>query len=452
MDWISRWSAESPAHPALVEAERGRVTSYAELDERASRLAAVLQRGCGIEPGDRVAALLRDRRELVELCFACRRSGAIFAPLGHDLARAEVAALLRDCRPAVLVHDGRWRGPASIGPELELGPTARARASAHECARIVVGQVNGDGALSYELALANAGRHSPVPVKLDDIAMILYPRCAGSRAKGVMLPWRQVEFNADITVERFALSNDDRGVSGLELSDTIGLNGLTLPLLRCGGTVILWRDGDTSRLPAALELGPTSSRTRAWPHLLSSFELERQRVTVVVAGPEFYGQLLVAGLGEVDLARLRYLLVVGGERCPDRLIAAYSECGLRLRRGYGRAEVGPNCFTFAPEDRPGSVGKPVPGTRARLVAGDDSRVAVGAVGELWLSGPHVSAGYWGQARRSARRLSAGGWFRTGDCAWQDEEGCYYVVGCDAGINDEHVRPGACGRRADHACR
>jgi fatty-acyl-CoA synthase len=412
MDWIAKWSAESPSHPALVEAERGRVTSYASLHERAARLAAVLRQRCAVDPGDRVAALIRDRRELVELCFACRRSGAIFVPIDPGLSEPRIAELLRDCQPSVVVHETAWTEVAAA-----LGDGSDAPM------RIAIGPVNGGGALPYSLALAHAGETETVRVQLDDVAMILYPGGEAGEPRGVMLPWRQVEFNADTTAERFALSDNDRGLTAVPLCDSVGLNGLALPLLRSGGTIVLLRDyEDTQAL----------------------WVLGSQGITAMVAGPAAYRRLVSAGLHQLHLERLRCLLVVG-EPCPADLIEAYQELGLRLRVGYGLTEVGPSCFTFGPEDRPESVGKPVPGSSARLVGVDGSEVAVGEVGELWLQGPHMSIGYWNQPRRFERALGAGGWFRTGERARRDEEGWYYVVGRETESYRNEAACEACAR-------
>jgi fatty-acyl-CoA synthase len=84
-------------------------------------------------------------------------------------------------------------------------------------------------------------------------------------------------------------------------------------------------------------------------------------------------------------------------------------------------EVGPNCFTLGPERGDGTVGRPVPGSEAKLL--DEQ----GGVGELCLRGPHVFAGYLGQPDATRDAFLPGGWFRTGDLAREDC-GRYAIVG------------------------
>jgi fatty-acyl-CoA synthase len=253
--------------------------------------------------------------------------------------------------------------------------------------------------------------------------MILYTRAAGGELRGAMLSWQQVELDADTLAERFALSIDDRGLPLVPLCNVIGLQGLAIPLLRSGGTVVILRDRDTAQALRALG---------------------RQGVTTIVAKPADYQQLMSAGLHGLPLERLRCLLALGAP-CPVSLIDAYAEHGLRLRVGYVHTEVGPGCFSFGPQERPHSVGKPVPGSMARVVDADGSELRRGEVGELWLKGPHLSPGYWGQSDERDREADDDGWFRTGDCACRDEEGWYYVVEREADYLQRERAHEACAR-------
>ncbi len=395
MDWLARWATTCPARPAVIDAASGVVTTYGEIDDRAARLARVLVSRCGARRGDRIAVLAYNCREVLELLFACRRIGAVFVPLNWRLAPRELVRLAEDCRPTVLVYEASWASAArAIAAQVDIG------------ARVVLrGPANGSAQRVYEAELAGARRARGETPSPSDIAMILYTSGTTGVPKGAMLTWRQIEFNADTTAERCALSGDDRGLAFLPMFHAGGLNCLVLPMLRAGGTVVVMRSFDADE---ALD------------------QLESKAITATIGVPTVYELLLASGLASCRLPRLRCLLV-GGAPLPLPLLAAYAETGHRLRQGYGLTEVGPNCFTFGPEDRPGSIGKPVPGTRARVVGDDGADVSTGEVGELYLAGPHVMAGYWNNPGETARALDPEGWVHTGDYV-RCEGGWYYVVG------------------------
>jgi fatty-acyl-CoA synthase len=99
--------------------------------------------------------------------------------------------------------------------------------------------------------------------------------------------------------------------------------------------------------------------------------------------------------------------------------------------GYGPTEVGVNCFALSAEEslrKPGSIGKPVMFTQAKLIGPAGSALPADEVGELLLRGPHLSKGYWNNPQETRAALDEDGWFRTGDLARCDAEGFFYLVG------------------------
>lgn len=78
-------------------------------------------------------------------------------------------------------------------------------------------------------------------------------------------------------------------------------------------------------------------------------------------------------------------------------------------------------------DRPGSVGRPIPGTQARVVDDDRRDVALDDPGELLLRGPNITPGYWGDPEATARAISPDGWFATGDLARIDVDGFVHLL-------------------------
>ncbi len=381
---------------ALVDASTGHSLSYRALAARVARLARALEER-GVTRGDRVAMLAASRAEVFEVLLACGRLGAAFVPLNGRLSSPELAAIARDAAPALFVHESAREDADAVF----AGAAATVRA------RLVLDGPPGPDA--YETSVDEASPAAPRFPDDAEIAMLLYTSGTTGRPRGVMLAWRQVRFNAHATIRRCALRPADRCLAFLPLFHTGGLNCLALPLLTAGGTVIV-----TPRFDAAEALAAIATH----------------RVTAIVGVPVMYQRLLEAGAGGPDLARLRVRLV-GGAPCPPVVRAAFGARGLPLWHGYGLTEVGPNCFSFGLGDDPSApdtVGTPAPGTEARL-AGDEGRAPdPGAVGELWLRGPHVTAGYWGKPDETAASLDADGWFHTGDLARRDPEGRFTIVG------------------------
>jgi len=179
-----------------------------------------------------------------------------------------------------------------------------------------------------------------------------------------------------------------------------GLGVTVLPTLFAGGTVV----------------GPPSADG---PAVLDT--IERSRVTVVFANPDLLQEMMRApGWEDADLSSVR-TGVVGGGLAPEALIRAFLDRGVPLLHGYGLTEAAPIVSLLPAQDaatRTGSVGRPMPFVEVRSVRSDGSICGPGEVGEWWIRGPNVSAGYW----RRAPVRDADGWFPTGDIGVIDADG------------------------------
>ena len=113
--------------------------------------------------------------------------------------------------------------------------------------------------------------------------------------------------------------------------------------------------------------------------------------------------------------------MVGGGLAPEALIRAFLDRGVPLLHGYGLTEAAPIVSLLPAQDaatRTGSVGLPMPFVEVRSVRSDGSICGPGEVGEWWIRGPNVSAGYW----RRAPVRDADGWFPTGDIGVIEADG------------------------------
>lgn len=397
-DWLGKRELLTPERLALVDDATGRRYTYRQLNERANRLAHVLRHQLAVGKGERVAVLAKNCIEYLDALFATGKLGAILVPLNWRLTADELAYILNDCSARVLI----------AGPE--FAPTA-ATLRAQGCyeALIVLGDERAADAPRYDELLDQADA-APITAEigLDDPHLILYTSGTTGRPKGAVLPHRVLVWNSLNTNIGWELRADDISIIHTPLFHTGGINVLTMPLLHAGGTLVLMREWEPQR---CLEL------------------IEQERVTVFFAVPTMFQALLDApGIAQTDFGSVRFF-IAGGAPCPVPLIEAYQARGIPFRQGYGLTEVSVNCFTLNPEDairKVGSVGRPIFHLDARLVDAHGRDVAEGAIGELWLRGPTVCAGYWNNPGASAEAITDG-WFHTGDLAYVDHEGYYYIV-------------------------
>jgi fatty-acyl-CoA synthase len=159
--------------------------------------------------------------------------------------------------------------------------------------------------------------------------------------------------------------------------------------------------------------------------------MERERCSVVLVVPAILQMWLRCGaLERIDLGSLRWL-ISGGAPCPPPLIHRWHrEHGIVVRQGYGMTEVGVNCFAMSNDvalGKPGTVGRPVLHSRARIVDDQGRDVPPGCPGQLLLAGAHVCSGYW-KAPEATAAVLQDGWFSTGDMAVCDSGGDYTIVG------------------------
>ena len=397
-DWLQKWAEVAPWRVAIREVSTGRVRHYGELSSRAWRLTHALA-ARGVRPGDKVALLARNTPAIFEVAFACLRLGAAYTPLNWRLAPAELADILDHCDARALYYDRTCRETAAVLFDRRPSMIGVGLDAAEPDEGLPIARSH--GLYSDQIA---SGDDAPTGIEhgAETLGMLLYTSGTTGKPKGVMIPHRQLFWNAVNTVYATDLGPDDRALACLPLFHTGGLNCLATPAFYRGATVLLMDQFDP---------------------LLALRTIEQERATIVVAVPTMYQMLLDAGLDGYDTSSLHTLLC-GGAPCPEPLLDAWLDRGFNFRQGFGMTEVGPNCFSLPPWKarlQRGSVGQPVLHGAARVDA------PVGEVGELLLSGPIVCAGYLGDPENTAKSIRDG-WFHTGDLARVDEDGFFHIAG------------------------
>ena len=395
------------AHPDRIAFQfEGTARSYAETDERVSRLARALA-ARGIGRGDRVAVFMRNRLEVVESYFAACRLGAIAVPVNFRLVAEEVAYVLDDSGARAMLVDHTLTGTAA---------EALARGGAVTTA-IVSGPGSGDvgsgiDADPYEHVLADSDAEPPdVDVPESDPAFLMYTSGTTGRPKGAVLSHMNLVMNSvNCMITQGIGGSDEVWLSGLPLFHIGGLNGV-LYYLMAGGRSIVLGSGDFD--PAAVV-----------------DTLEREQVTSCYFVPSQWQQICaLPGVRERDLALRR--ISWGASTAPPSVLRAMAETfpDVPTFNMFGQTEMSSVTCVLRGEDavrKRGSVGKPVLNVEARIVDESMNDVPAGHAGEIVYRGPTVMQGYWNKPEATAE-VFAGGWFHSGDVCVADEDGFITVV-------------------------
>lgn len=361
MPFLSTRAALSPNLPALILPERGQTFTYAELDTLTNRLAAALHTR-GLRPGARLGAWLDNSPEYVALIHAALRLGLTLVPLNRRLTDSERA----------------WQIEAAACQEI----------------------ITPDHALWHSLPQHTA----PLPVaRLATGAPVTLMFTSGTtgRPKGALLTLENHLAAANASSQRLGTRHGERWL-------------LSLPLYHIGGMSILFRachDGLTVVLQDAFD-APAAYRL-----------LWDEHIHLVSLVPTMLHRLMPLIEQEGVPPTLR-LILLGGAAAPPNLLSRALATGLPIALTYGLTESCAQATTALPTEvqrKPGSVGKPLPGMRLRILDELGQPCAPGKVGEIVLRGPSVMRGYDGHPPLP------GGTLRTGDLGYLDDDNDLWVL-------------------------
>ncbi|WP_308493707.1 class I adenylate-forming enzyme family protein [Microbacterium terrisoli] len=377
--------------------DRGVRVGYRLLFERA-RLLTERLRAAGYGPGDRVATVSGNSIDHVVAFFACAMSGIAFIPLSWRQTTIELASAIGHCNAQLLLIDEEYAGLVE--------DARRNAAAATPTARLGVAGVEAHPP-------ARHGRFGPAPrhrpVRDDDVALVIFTSGSEGMPKGVMLTHANCFWNNLALAGVAQLTAQDVVLATLPQFHVAAWNVQPLLAWWTGATVVLERSFQPDRV---LQL------------------IAARGVTAMMGVPTQY-RLLADDprFAASDLSTLR-LVQVGGAPLPPDLREIWSDRGVELLAGYGLTEAGPNALSVAPgqaEASAGTVGMPYPTVDVAVV---DPATGLaqgdGAVGELWVRGPSVFAGYLDDPDATAH-VRDGQWLRTGDLARRDEAGRFVLV-------------------------
>jgi amino acid adenylation domain-containing protein len=357
--------------------------SWSGLGEQSDQVAQWLSES-GVLPGDRIALLLDRSLEAVVGIFGVLKAGGVYVPLDPMSPPQRNRALITDCAARIVLSSDRWMR--------RIGGLEQALA------------VQGNSAilnLSDLSDLSVPGAPLGDPGQAEDLAAILYTSGSTGVPKGVMLSHRAILAFVEWAVEHLGLGPDDRvsGVSPLQFDlSTLEIFGA----MAAGGRACIAPPGAS-----------------AFPESLAAF-LAAEQISCWYSVPSVLMRLAEAELGPHDLSALREI-PFAGEVFPPLVLRALMERlpGARFHNFFGPTEsnVCVACsLSEAPVDET-PIGRAASGARIQIRDMAGERVEAGQRGELWVAGPSLMSGYWGDPAGTDAVLvwkDQDRWLRTGD--------------------------------------
>jgi acyl-CoA synthetase (AMP-forming)/AMP-acid ligase II len=375
LDAARRW----PDADALIE--DGTVLSHAQAAVAARRVARRLL-ARGVRPGDRVALALPNGWRYAVAYGGVQLAGAVAVLVNTRFAPPEIEYVLADCGASAVVVDG------TTGKRVPL-----------TCPHWDVDELTASGPTTDYLP--------GLSVASIDVANILYTSGTTGQPKGAMQTHGNVVFNAGTCGTVMGAGPADRT---LVIAPMFHATGIVSQLVGFGahGAARVFMPGFTA----------TGMRDALIEHRITFFAGVTAMIHLMLADPRF---------DPADLPALR-TVCFGGAPVAEAFLAEATRRlpGVTFANVWGLTEATSivTCATGQEWlDRPWSVGRPVPGVEVTVEGKPDPD----AVGELWVRGPVVTAGYWHRPEATAETYRAGGWLRTGDVGRIDADGYVQVL-------------------------
>ena len=397
-DSYSIHAAMRPNKLALICGER--MLTYAELNARANRVANAL-RSLGVQEGDRVAVMIHNSLEGLEIVAGLSKLAARHVPVNYRLREHEVAYIINDSDANVVV----------AGPELvQVVEQARAGMPDKSVYIAIGGEAPGNW-LHYEELLEAASEHPPVGQSAS--LSVIYTSGTTGNPKGAYRPAGVPPQDVIQIIQAFELSESDVHLLAGPLYHSAPSFFTSVHLLM-GATVVVQSRFDAVE---ALQL------------------IDRHRITNTFMAPTLLQRL--CDIPEeiavtFDTSSLR-AIILGAAPCPYALkVRAIERFGQCLWEFYGATETA-IVTILRPEDqlrKPGSCGKAVQRQEIRLLDAAGNFVPDGVPGEIWTRSPWL-AEYYHKPEATAKSMKDG-FFSVGDIAYRDSEGYYFI--CDRKID------------------
>jgi amino acid adenylation domain-containing protein len=408
-------SAMRHAERAAVWA-RERTLSYRELNERSNQLAHFLRKQ-GVKKGDRIGLFFPKAVESVVAMFGALKAGAVYVPLDPQQPAERISYIINNCGiKGLITSQDRLRvlDPAAI-------PSVKFALLTHE---LTNGSPRPNTFAWSTLKNFPAFDSPALQATTTDLAYILYTSGSTGRPKGVMLSHQNALTFVEWCAEMFQISSEDRVSNHAPLHFDLSVFDV-YNSVKAGATLYM--------VPDELAVFPASLVN--W--------IEKQQITVWYSVPSALVHLVLHGNLDAEKLRQLRLILFAGEVFPQKYLKRLAELlpDVELYNLYGPTET--NVCTYYRVDRAKlpsmdklPIGRACANTEVFAVDEHDRIVGVGGVGELYVRGPGVTPGYWGDPEKTRKMCVPNRFqpnseekvYRTGDLVSPDENGDYYFLG------------------------
>jgi len=390
-DWLAHRADVTPAVPAVHRAD-GTVATYATLDDCVEEVAGRLA-GLGVGVDGTVGVVCKPRLSYVHLVHATMRVGAVLVPLNTRMMEPELRDRIDRAGLSVLITDA----------------------------------TSADAALAAcddtDVSVVSIDRHESVPDLLDispatydlpaltpnDVQTMLFTSGTTGTPKGVALTSTNIAVNAAASAFRLGVVPGDRWYVPLPMYHMGGLAPIYRSVLY-GSSVIIEDRAD----------GFDAEQTLTAMHEMAA--------TCVSMVPTMLQRILDTRQGNPFPESLRFVLL-GGAKAPMTLLRNCVERGVPVAPTYGMTETSSQIATLTPaeaRENIGTVGNPLVFTDVTIIGEKDRPVETNEIGEIVVSGPTVTAGYYGDVASTRAAFCSYG-FRTGDMGYRNERGQLFVL-------------------------
>ena len=398
-EWISKRAFNKPERLFLQD-EDGRRFSNREFNERVNRTAHALA-ALGVGKGERVAALLLNSIEFLEIFFACGKTGAIMVPVNFRLAVPELIYILKDSAPRALVYSSDF---AEKVQAIKAAGLPIERYFRHGGDKPDEDHYFADFTETFP---SDEPRPADEPTD-DDPLFIMYTSGTTGDPKGAVLSNGNILFGAIHSLVGYGVNDTFKSLVVAPLFHIGALAASSLPVIYAGGSLYLKSFYNASDVITLIQ---------------------QEKINYMFAVPVMFQVMTKSEEWErADFSHV-HLFISGGAPIPVPVIREYQKKGVGFVQAYGMTEAG-RLTALDLEDsirKAGSVGKEVFHMKLRIVDERNRDVPPGEAGEIIVRGPNVFSRYWNRPKETAEAIRDG-WFHTNDMGRRDEEGFLYVIG------------------------